>query len=267
MKERWFKLVDGLTTYCEKNNFKKVLLGLSGGLDSAFVAVLAADALGGDNVKAFMLPTKYTSNLSLELAKQVAELNKLDYEVFDIQALVDFNLEQKREMFHTEISNVVEENTQSRIRGELLWGYSNQFGNLLLACGNRSEASIGNCTLGGDTAGGLMPIGNVLKSDIFAISKWRNTQSNVMPEMIISRPPSAELKHNQKDEDLFPPYDVLDPILYAYLDCDCSIEAITGGGYDYETVAKVIERYHWAAFKRLQMPEILEYGFKPTWVK
>ncbi len=212
MEKTWNKLKEGLRTYCNENGFRNVILGLSGGMDSALVAVLAADALGGENVRAVMMKTRYTSDLSLNIARKIAELNNLIYQELDIDPLVKKESVFLQQAFGEEIKGIVLENLQARIRGQLLMAYSNQFGGLVLACGNKSEILTGYCTLYGDTCGGLMPIGNVYKTTVFELGKWRNTRGCVLPDEVISRAPSAELAEGQKDENSLPPYSVLDAV-------------------------------------------------------
>ena len=257
MDELWEKLKNGLRNYCAQNGFKDVILGLSGGLDSAIVSVLAAEALGKDHVHALMMKTKYTSQLSLDIADKIHELNGFNYQVMDIQDIyteyADFL---KNKMLETP-KKVVMENLQARIRGQILMTYSNQFNYLVLACGNKSEAAMGYCTLYGDTCGGVMPIGGVYKSKLFDLAKWLNSQKEVLPEEVITRAPSAELSEGQKDEDSLPPYDILDAILMKYCDEKASEEEIISSGFDDGTVKWVINQYKKTAYKREQMPKIL----------
>ena len=258
MEEIWNKLKSGLHDYCVQNGFKKVILGLSGGLDSAMVAVLAADVLGGENVKVVMMKTKYTSSLSRQIAQEIATLNHLDYQEIDIDNLVAVQGDFLKAVFHEEPKGVVLENLQARQRGVILMALSNQTNALVLACGNKSEAAMGYCTLYGDTCGGLMPLGNIYKSDLYGLAKWRNEQQRVLPSEVLVRAPTAELSLNQKDEDSLPPYPLLDAILRLYLDEQKTEEEIVALGHDAKTVAWVVKQYHKMAFKRKQMPEILK---------
>ncbi|MCM1324037.1 MAG: NAD(+) synthase [Acetobacter sp.] len=255
MEKIWNKLKNGLRQYCDENGFNSVILGLSGGMDSALVAVLAADALGGKNVQAIMMKTKYTSDLSLKIARQIAELSGLNYQELDIQPLVDSETSFLKQSFDNDIKGIVLENLQARIRGQLLMAYSNQFGGLVLACGNKSETLTGYCTLYGDTCGGLAPIGNIYKTTVFELGKWRNTISKALPEEVISRAPSAELAEGQKDENSLPPYSVLDAILRQLVDEGKSVAEISY--VDKVTVKRVAQLVKRSAFKRKQMAEAL----------
>lgn len=257
MQKIWDKLIISLRSYCYDNGFSDVILGLSGGLDSAVCAVLAADALGGGHVHAWMMKTQHTSELSLKIAQKISELNNLDYQEIDIQPVIDNQKAFLQTVFKTEPKNIVLENLQARERGKTLMAASNQFGYLVLACGNKSELAMGYCTLYGDTCGGLAPIGGLYKSDIFELAKWRNNISKVLPSEVISRAPSAELSPNQKDEDSLPPYALLDKILHLYLDEKCSSAEIAAEGYDAVTVEWIVKRYHSQGFKRQQMGEII----------
>ena len=258
MQKLWDGLKNGLVTYCRENGFKDVVLGLSGGLDSAIVSVLATEALGKEHVYAVMMKTNYTSQLSLDIAAQLKKLNGFNYREMNIQNLY----EQQADFFKDAIletpKKTVLENLQARVRGQFLMAFSNQFGSLVLACGNRSEAATGYCTLYGDTCGGLMPIGNIFKSKLFELAKWLNSRGKtVLPEEVINRAPSAELSEGQKDEDTLPPYDVLDGILTLYCDKKKTAEQIVESGYTQKTVDWVIKQYHKTAFKRAQMPPVL----------
>ncbi len=257
MEKTWNDLKNKLCDYCHKNGFNEVLLGLSGGLDSAMVSVLAADALGKENVHTLMMRTDYTSEQSLRIARKIAELNGFDYREIDIQPVVDNQKKFLAEVMGAEPKNVVLENLQARERGKLLMAFSNQFGYLVLACGNKSEAAMGYCTLYGDTCGGVSPIGNVYKSDLFELAKWRNKQNFVLPEEVISRAPSAELSPGQKDEDSLPPYQVLDAVLKLYTDENMAEKDIVTSGFDEKTVRWIISRFHVMAFKREQMAKAL----------
>ncbi len=257
MEKIWNNLQQGLKDYCAANGFSGVILGLSGGLDSAICAVLAADALGGENVKAIMMKTKYTSDLSLKIAREIAKLNGLCYQELDIEPLVEAEVKFLQQAFGAEAKGITIENLQARIRGQLLMAFSNQNGGLVLACGNKSEALTGYCTLYGDTCGGLMPIGNLYKTAIFELARWRNTLNNALPEEVISRAPSAELAEGQKDENTLPPYPVLDAILQQLADEGKPVEEICRAGFDTETVERVQKLMQRSAFKREQMAQAL----------
>lgn len=257
MEELWNKLQNGLKDYCQKNGFKKVVLGLSGGIDSALTAVLAADALGGENVKAIMMKTQYTSQLSLDIARQIASLNRLDYQELDIEPLVQTHCRFLKTAFKETVKGIVIENLQARLRGQILMAYSNQNGGLVLACGNRSEALTGYCTLYGDTCGGLAPIGNLYKTTVFELAQWRNAKGFVLPADVITRAPSAELAKGQKDENSLPPYEELDAILKRLVDKKMSPRKIVSDGYSKTSVERVQNLVAKSAFKRAQMARAL----------
>ena len=257
MEKLWNTLISGLRNYCSENGFNKVILGLSGGIDSALCAVLAADALGGENVTAIMMKTRYTSDLSLKIARQISELNRLQYHELNIEPLVAAETEFLNQSFGEEAHSVVKENLQARIRGQLLMAWSNQRGGLVLACGNKSEALTGYCTLYGDTCGGLMPIGNIYKTTIFELAKWRNSKGKALPQAVITRAPSAELAEGQIDEDSLPPYAVLDAVLKLLHDEHKSAAEAIAAGFDKSLVQKVDALIKRSAFKRKQMAPAL----------
>lgn len=257
MENLWNILKKGLVDYCKENGFREVALGLSGGLDSALVSVLASQALGKEHVYTIMMKTNHTSQLSLDIARKLQELNGFHYQETDIQALYEAQVRFFKDRLLEIPKKVVLENMQARLRGQILMAYANQFNDLVLACGNRSEASTGYCTLYGDTCGGLMPIGNVFKTTLFKLARWVNEQQHLLPEEVIERAPSAELSDGQKDEDSLPPYDILDGILELYCDKVKTVKQIVAAGYDEETVEWVVKQYHKTAFKRAQMPKAL----------
>lgn len=257
MEELWHKLQNGLRQYCAESGFNKVILGLSGGLDSALTAVLAADVLGGENVTAIMMKTQYTSDLSLNIAREIAALNHLQYHELNIEPLVVAEIGFLRQAFNAEVHGIVQENLQARIRGQLLMAWSNQNGGLVLACGNKSEALTGYCTLYGDTCGGLMPIGNVYKSTIFELAKWRNTKGYALPKAVITRAPSAELAAGQIDENSLPPYATLDAVLKLLYDEKMSVDEAVAAGFERTLVERVEQLVKRSAFKRMQMAKAL----------
>jgi len=257
MEKTWNTLKQGLKNYCTQNGFTQVILGLSGGMDSALTAVLAADTLGGKNVNALMMKTKYTSDLSLKIAREIAELNGLNYQELDIEPIVEREVSFLKEAFGGTIKGIVIENLQARIRGQILMAYSNQNGGLVLACGNKSEILTGYCTLYGDTCGGLAPLGNIYKTTIFELGKWRNTLNYVLPEEVISRAPSAELAEGQKDENSLPPYPVLDAILKLLYDEHKFVDDVIAMGFDRQTVISVAVKLHLSEFKRKQMADAI----------
>lgn len=254
----WKNLQEGFRDFCKENQVNKVILGLSGGLDSAIVSVLATQVLGGENVYAYMMKTKYTSDISLEIAQKIATLNGFNYEVLDIQDRVDYSYAHLKKVFGCEPKDVVMQNVQARARGDILMSLSNQLGYLVLACSNKSEISMGYCTLYGDVCGAVMPIGAVYKTRIFSLATWLNSKKLVLPEEVISRQPTAELAFGQKDIDNLPSYDVLDKILELHLENNKQIEDIVAMGYDFEVVNRIVKQYHKMAFKRVQIPYIIK---------
>ena len=258
MEKLWNNLRKGLKNYLEANGFTSVILGLSGGLDSAITSVLAADVVGGENVTALMMKTRFTSDLSLQIAQKIADYNRLNYSVLDIEPLVETHTHFLEQAFGQKPANLVLENLQARLRGQILMAYSNNFGSLVLACGNKSEVLTGYCTLYGDTCGGLCPLGNIYKSTLFELAKWRNSQGIVLPTEVIERAPSAELAPGQKDETALLPYPILDAILKLYCDEGKTEEQIVAAGFDSQTVKKVADLVSRSAFKRLQLPPKLK---------
>ena len=248
-EETWNKIVKGIKDYCDTYGFTGVTFGLSGGMDSAFVAAAAADALGAKNVHCYMMSTQNTTKLSKDLAKEMANLIGLDYQEIDITNIFETF---KKTYNQTPKVKTTYENMQARIRGTIVMTFANDNPWLALCCGNKSEGAMGYCTLYGDTCGGLAPIGDLYKTEIYAIANWRNKQNRVIPEGIISRAPSAELSPDQKDEDSLPKYALLDPILIAYLEEGKEKEEIISQGFDEKTVEWIINQYQKTAFKREQ---------------
>ena len=257
MENLWNNLKNKLKTHCKRNSFNKVVLGLSGGIDSAIVAILAADSLGCENVTAIMMKTKYTSDLSIEIAQEIAKLNNIKYLEIDIDNIVNDEIKILEDLFQSKVKNIVIENLQARIRGQILMAYSNQNGNMVLACGNKSEKLTGYCTLYGDTCGGIMPIGNLYKTQVFELAKWRNTINQVLPNSVLTRAPSAELSFNQKDENTLPPYPILDKILKMLNDDKMSISEIYNNGYNEKLVKQIDKMIKRSKFKSTQMPKPL----------
>ena len=252
--EIWQGLVIGLRDYVEKNNFKSVILGLSGGIDSALVAALAADAIGGNRVYGVALPSKYSSGHSLADAKELAINIGLNYRIIEIQPMVANLIE------NLHLSGVAEENLQARVRGITLMGLSNQEGHLVLATGNKSELAVGYSTLYGDAVGGFAPIKDLYKSQVWQLAKWRNElailqgQTPPIPVNSINKPPSAELRPDQKDTDSLPDYKILDQILQIYIDQDGGRSAALAAGFDAALVDRVVGLVDRAEYKRRQYP-------------
>jgi NAD+ synthase (glutamine-hydrolysing) len=247
-------LVLGLRDYAGKNGFSEAVLGLSGGIDSALVAVLAADALGPEAVRALAMPSRYSSPESVEDAAQLAERLGIRLDEVPIDDVFSSYLDTLAEPFAGTAPGTAEENLQARIRGNLLMALSNRFGSLVLATGNKSEYAVGYATLYGDMAGGFAPIKDVPKTLVYELVRWRNAsgRGEPIPARVIDKPPSAELRPDQKDTDSLPPYETLDPILEAYVEDDRSTEEIVALGFDAPTVDRVVALVDRAEYKRRQ---------------
>ena len=249
--------------YVDKNRFPGVVIGLSGGVDSALTAAIAVDALGADRVRCVMMPSRYTSRESLEDAEACAKLLGVDYRSINIEPGVDAFDEMLAPVFGNLEKDVTEENIQSRLRGVLLMALSNKFGDMVLTTGNKSEMSVGYATLYGDMNGGFNPLKDLYKTEVFDLCRWRNKfhtpelngpNGEVIPERIISKPPSAELREDQKDEDSLPPYEVLDPILHSLVELELSVREIVANGFDEATVRRIEHLLYVAEYKRRQAP-------------
>lgn len=245
-------LVLGLRDYVEKNKFKGVLLGLSGGIDSALTAALAVDAIGADRVHTVFMPSQYSADISDEDARLTAKNLNVSFESIPIQSLYNEFIKQLTPAFQQQKQDVTEENIQARIRAVLLMAISNKRGLLLLTTGNRSELAVGYCTIYGDMAGGYAPINDVFKTSVYDLARYRNTITPVIPERTITRAPSAELAPNQKDEDSLPPYEVLDKILMHYLNEELSAQEIIQHGFDADIVKRIVTLVHRNEYKRAQ---------------
>jgi NAD+ synthase (glutamine-hydrolysing) len=247
-------LVLGIKDYVNKNGFKGALLGLSGGIDSALVLALAVDALGGDQVQAVLMPSRYTQDMSIEDAILEAKALGVHYHIVPIEPAVEAFNQMLKNIFAGTKKDATEENIQARSRGVILMALSNKQGKLLLTTGNKSEMSVGYATLYGDMAGGFAPIKDVPKLLVYKLAQYRNTLAEVIPERVITRPPSAELAPDQKDADSLPAYDVLDPILERYVERDQSAQEIIAAGYKLEDVQRAIELVDRNEYKRRQSP-------------
>ncbi|WP_226469105.1 NAD+ synthase [Luteimonas panaciterrae] len=250
----WRAVVRGTRDYCRKNGFDKVWLGLSGGIDSSLVLAIAVDALGAENVTAVRMPSRYTADLSNDLA--VEQCNALGVRLLALPIEKPFQgfLDTLSDTFEGRAADTTEENLQSRTRGVLMMALSNKFGGLLLTTGNKSEYAVGYATIYGDMCGGYAPIKDLYKTEVFALAKWRNAVAGapVIPWEVIGRPPSAELRENQKDQDSLPPYDVLDAILLRYVDQEQSRDEIVTAGFDAATVDRVLRLVRTSEWKRHQ---------------
>ena len=253
-EEVYQALIVGTRDYVVKNGFKTVVLGMSGGIDSALTACIAVDAVGADNVVAVMMPTRYTSQISLEDAEACSKALGIRYQVIRIDDVFDAQLAILKPAFEGTAVGSAEENLQARIRGNTLMALSNKFGWLVLTTGNKSETSVGYSTLYGDTAGGFAVLKDVYKTQVYPLARLRNERGVVIPERILTRAPSAELKANQTDQDTLPPYDVLDPILRFYVEEDRSGSEITELGFDAALVHRVLHMVDLAEYKRRQTP-------------
>ena len=252
--EMWQALVMGLRDYVGKNGFRSVVLGLSGGIDSALVAAIAIDALGAKRVNGVAMPSKYSSGHSVEDAQALADATGIHFRITPIAPMVDAFME------NVVLKGLAEENLQARVRGTTLMGISNQEGHLVLATGNKSELAVGYSTLYGDAVGGFAPIKDIYKTDVWALSRYRNAlalergETPPIPERSITKEPSAELRPDQKDSDSLPDYPVLDQVLRAYVDEDHGYEALLSEGFDADLVRRVISLVDKAEYKRRQYP-------------
>jgi NAD+ synthase (glutamine-hydrolysing) len=252
--EMWQGLVMGLRDYVGKNGFKSVVLGLSGGIDSALVAAIAIDALGAKRVNGVAMPSKYSSGHSVEDAQAMADATGIHFRITPIAPMVDSY------MTNLVLKGLAEENLQARVRGTTLMGISNQEGHLVLATGNKSELAVGYSTLYGDAVGGFAPIKDIYKTDVWALARYRNAvalergQTPPIPERSITKEPSAELRPDQKDSDSLPDYPLLDQVLRSYVDEDHGYEALLADGFDPELVRRVISLVDKAEYKRRQNP-------------
>ena len=250
----WRAIVRGTRDYCAKNGFSKVWLGLSGGIDSAVVLAIAVDALGADNVTAVRLPSRYTADLSNDLAAEQCEALGVKLETISIEAPFKGLMEALAPMFEGHAPDTTEENLQSRSRGVIMMALANKLGGLLLTTGNKSEYAVGYATIYGDMCGGYAPIKDLYKTEVFALANWRNTVGGapVIPPAVIARPPSAELRENQTDQDSLPPYDVLDAILLRHVDQEQSRDEIVAAGFDAATVDRMLRLVRINEWKRHQ---------------
>ncbi len=264
----WLALVLGLQDYAHKCGFQKGLIGLSGGIDSALVAAVATEALGAENIMGILMPSPYSSDHSVTDAEALVKNLGIKSEKLPIEPAMKAYDAILEPLFAGTEFGIAEENIQARIRGNLLMAIANKFGYLLLSTGNKSEMAVGYCTLYGDMSGGFSVIADVPKTKVFAICQWLNRNQELIPANIIAKPPSAELKPNQTDQDSLPPYDILDDILHRIIVENQSISQISEAGHDLETVQKVMKMLSRAEFKRRQSPpglKITERAFGTGW--
>jgi NAD+ synthase (glutamine-hydrolysing) len=249
----WRAVVRGTRDYCRKNGFTKAWLGLSGGLDSAVTLAMAVDALGAGNVRAVRMPSRYTAGMSNDLAAEQCAEQGVELLTLPIEGPFQAYLDTLAATFEGHAPDTTEENLQSRIRGAMLMALSNKFHGLVLTTGNKSEYAVGYATIYGDMCGGYAPLKDLYKTEVYELARWRNTVGDpVIPEGAISRPPSAELRADQKDQDSLPPYDVLDGILARYIDLEQSGAEIAAAGFDKATVDRVLHLVRISEWKRHQ---------------
>lgn len=255
-------LIFGLREYCSKLNFKKVVIGLSGGIDSALVTYIAVKAIGAENVNVLVMPSRYSSKESLKDAEELIKNLNIKSDNVSIQPVVDETLKQLDTILNSNSKSITEENLQARVRGIYLMAYSNNFGHLLLTTGNKSECAVGYCTLYGDMCGGIAVIADVYKTDVYRIANNINRNGEIIPKNIIDKAPSAELKPNQTDQDTLPPYELLDKILKMYLEENKEFEEINKVINDEEIVKKVLRMVDTSEFKRNQSAPVLRVSSK-----
>ncbi|MGA2399371.1 MAG: NAD+ synthase [Steroidobacteraceae bacterium] len=247
-------LVLGTRDYVDKHRFPGVVLGLSGGVDSALTLCIAVDALGSDRVHSVAMPSRYTSKMSKEDAALQASWLKVKHSEISIEGMFEATLAALKDEFAGRAPDTAEENIQSRCRGVLLMAISNKTGRMLLTTGNKSEMAVGYATLYGDMAGGFAPIKDCSKLLVYRLAAWRNARSRAIPARVIERPPSAELRPDQKDTDSLPPYEILDPILESFIEEDLSVDQIAARGFDRATVGRILDLVKRSEYKRRQAP-------------
>jgi NAD+ synthase (glutamine-hydrolysing) len=253
-EELWRALLLGLRDYVRKNGFTDVVIGLSGGIDSALTATLAVDALGADRVHGVLMPSRHSSSGSITDAEALCEALGIDHRTLAVEPAFHALKDTLAPAFEGLGPDITEENLQARVRGSLLMALSNKFGWIVLATGNKSELSVGYSTLYGDMVGGFAPIRDVYKTTVYALARWRNAQGSVIPVASIEKPPSAELRPGQLDTDSLPPYEILDAVLRAYVEQDASVEEIVATGVPAELAARVANMVDAAEYKRRQGP-------------
>jgi NAD+ synthase (glutamine-hydrolysing) len=251
-------LVFGIRDFFKKHSFKRAILGLSGGIDSAVVAALAVEALGNENVWGVLLPSRFSSEHSIKDAEDLAHNLKCRYDIISIEPTFTALLKTLEPLFQNTLPDVTEENMQARIRAVILMALSNKFNYILLNASNKSELSVGYSTLYGDSCGALSVIGDLYKRQVVDLAHYINRNGEIIPENTITKPPSAELRFNQKDSDSLPEYEVLDAILQHHLENHYGVQEITALGYDKKLVIKILNMVSCSEYKRRQMPPILD---------
>ena len=255
-------LILGLRDFFNKLNFKKAVLGLSGGIDSAVSLVIAQRALGSENLRVLLMPSDYTSESSVSDSKKLADKLGVQYDEIPIQKVLHSFTSALEPVFRNTSEDVTEENLQARIRGTMLMAISNKFGNILLNTSNKSESAVGYATLYGDMSGAISVLGDVYKTDVYKLAEYINQEETIIPQNIIQKAPSAELRPNQKDSDALPEYEVLDKILFQYIELQKSTPEITEEGFDEETVKKIVYLVNTNEYKRYQAPPVLRISSK-----
>jgi len=261
LAELYAALTRGLRDYAQQHGFARILVALSGGIDSALVAAIAVEALGADNVMGVALPSVHSSQHSRDDACALAENLGIRFETIEIAAPVAAVETALAPLFTGLAPDLTEENIQARMRGLLMMALSNKFGALLLSTGNKSEALVGYCTLYGDMCGGLAPIAALYKEQVYALSRWINREREIIPQNTLDKPPSAELRPDQKDQDSLPPYDVLDAILRRLFDAGESPDAVVNQGFEREMVEDVAQKFARSGFKRAQAAPALNLSY------
>ncbi len=255
-------LIMGIQDYFRKMGLKKAILGLSGGIDSAVVAVMAARALGSDNVRCLLMPSQYSSDHSVNDARQLAEKLGIQYDIVPIQPMYEAYMDTLKTHFWGHPFNITEENLQARIRGMLVMSFSNKFGNILLNTSNKSEMAVGYGTLYGDMCGGLAVLGDIYKTQVYDLAQYINKDSEIIPQNTIVKPPSAELRPNQKDSDSLPEYDILDKVLYQYIEKRQGPKELMALGFDETLVKRILRLVNINEFKREQTAPVIRVSSK-----